>query len=63
MAKLSNVQAKGQNREVYFLKVILDYLHALVSHTVPHKHSLCPTSGELESGHPNVYIDIFLMLA
>ena len=34
------LQAKGQNRDVYFLKVILDYIDALVSHTnivfVPH---------------------------
>ena len=38
---------------VVFFKVILDYLDALESHIVPHKRSLCPTSGELGSGHPS----------
>ena len=39
-----------------FRKVILDYLDALVSHIVPNKRSLCPTSGELWSGHPTLFI-------
>lgn len=53
MAKHSNVISKGAEQKcLFFLKVLLDYLDALVPRIVPHKHSLCPTSGELGSGHP-----------
>ena len=44
MAKHSNVHAKGQNRDVYFLS----YFRLPPCIGVPH----CPTSGELASGHP-----------